>query len=610
MRPNSIQSQRPLRQYSASPSRSNTSRASTSSAQHIGHQFLKNAADGLLFLAQLCCSTKPTLQQTLDKWLASLPEEEQQAGNQFCISVQQKTAQDSTMQIIWKQASALPDLSPFFKNTKTLDIVSWSGDIPEWIGHFPKLEKLTTTAEFWDRLPNSLEKLSNLRKLKLKDCKFLRNLPDSMPKLVNLRSISLIHCNQLSLLPENLGELHLKDLNIRHCRTLARLPSTLGQLSQLEELNATQCPQLTSLPANLLELPSSCHIDFEGSGLSPALANALQQRIREREQQGLSVPNIRFSLNAGNHDLRQVGTLESQLQAWRAEGGIETPQTQDETNAINQLSELENKALATLLHLLKYTAIYRSQQEATVERVNHLLNQALKNPDMLGLYCAMALESTETCDDRTALGLMHMERIALEHDLLTQAKQAASPQQAYALLKQQAPGIFKLQKLLEIAHQHALVAPGAVDETEMVLRYLTALGQEFKLPVRIDHMKFSEFGWQVDQKALDKARTQLNNLTDAQLVDLWAQWPVYHDVLEHHEPTVYQSLQEEQHSIREDFAQQALELTSALEEASEKFGVYSEKTINITININKLKNTQNQAITEPWRKRVADSLKN
>jgi hypothetical protein len=583
----------------------------TTSAQHLGRQLLNLATDGLLFMTQLCSfNSRPCLHETLSQWLETLPDSHRIDAQRLCGELSQ-TPVGSSLSITWPHEHALPDLSPFFKNIETLDFMTWSTNAPEWLGHFPKLRKLNILAEFWTELPNNLQNLSCLEEIKLRKCQRLTHLSDSILNLKKLRELSINQCQILRHLPENLGQLtNLTKLSIHRCRSLARLPGTLNQIRNLRKLNATHCPQLTSLPENILELPSACTLNLESSGLSPRVLSALQERIDTLQQQNIPVPRIYYSLDSEeNTNPEDIGSLQNQIEAWRKEGELHHPLHQAEEDAINNLPTSESQALAILLHRLRKTAIYSHQPQATIERVNQLLSQALKSPDMLGVYCAMALESTETCDDRTALGLLHMERIALEHDLLEQAKQAPSPQQAYALLKEHAPGFFKLNKILDIAHAHASTARGMVDETEIVLRYLTALGEEFNLPTRIDYMKFPEHGWQVTPQALENARKQLNNQSNNSIVHLWSQWPVYRDTVEHQEPTVYQHLQEKQNRTSEAFATRLQPLTTALEQAIQQGGIYSEEAININIDINNLAKEQDQAITKPWKQHVANSLK-
>ncbi|XP_065630951.1 disease resistance protein At4g27190-like [Quercus suber] len=82
----------------------------------------------------------------------------------------------------------------------------------------------------------SLELLTNLRTLFLKDCDFSDDL-SSLGKLKRLETLSFCRCGMVAL-PSELGEMaSLKMLNLTNCDKLKQIPSNvIGRLSQLEEL--------------------------------------------------------------------------------------------------------------------------------------------------------------------------------------------------------------------------------------------------------------------------------------------------------------------------------------------------------------------------------------
>lgn len=588
--------------------------ATTSTAENLGQRLLEKTALSLKFLTQVCSlgltRTKPNLNKVLTRWVNNLPSEEQTHAQHVRTTLLNLSPETSTIDISWAQPSPLPDISPFFKRTEELHIFIWSGPTPTWISNFPNLKKLSITSPYMETLPSNIENLSTLRTLKLKDCRRLHALPDSILKLQQLRALSLIQCGELRQLPADLGQLRkLRKLHLSQCYHLESLPESFGQLQQLTQLYVNRCRRLTSLPESLLNLNGNCAIYLNGNGLSPHVLETLQQRVQNLAQQGgRPVPRIEYALDytAGTG---HVEALNIELEKWRAEEETHTPLSQHETSSLNALPLQESQALATLLHRLRKTAIYCQQPQATVQRVNAFMAQALQSPNLLEACCVMALESTETCDDRTALGLVLIELLTLEHDLLNQAKLAKAPEEAYSLLKQQAPSIFKLRHLLNIAHEHAQHVRGMVDETEIVLKYLTNLGQEFKLPAQIDHMLFSEHGWQVDQRALSQAREKLNNISDTEFVSLWMQWPVYRDTVEHQQPKVYQHIQQEQQRIDLIFQNQLGDLQNAFQRSVNTVGEYDQKTLEINIDINKLTEERKKAMDQPWRQQIANTLK-
>jgi len=103
------------------------------------------------------------------------------------------------------------------------------------------------------RLPESIERLSRLRRLDLSSNK-LTALPESIGTLTHLQHIYL-SANQLSMLPEAIGRLaHLQHLDLGG-NQLTTLPESIGALSQLRVLDLTN-GMLKSLPESIRKLSS------------------------------------------------------------------------------------------------------------------------------------------------------------------------------------------------------------------------------------------------------------------------------------------------------------------------------------------------------------------
>ena len=119
--------------------------------------------------------------------------------------------------------------------------------------HLPELSLQGTSIQ---GLPSSIENLSRLALLNLKDCKSLESLPRSIFKLKSLNTLILSNFLGLKKLPEiqenlkNLMELFLDGSGI------IELPSSIGCLNGLVLLNLMNCKKLASLPQNICELTS------------------------------------------------------------------------------------------------------------------------------------------------------------------------------------------------------------------------------------------------------------------------------------------------------------------------------------------------------------------
>ncbi|XP_057855845.2 disease resistance protein TAO1-like [Cryptomeria japonica] len=91
-------------------------------------------------------------------------------------------------------------------------------------------------------IPNSLGKLSQLKKLKLCSYRSLTSLPDTVDNLVRLKELGLGNCIDLKSLPDTLGNLaKIEELNLYECKGLRILPNTIGGLAQLQENAQNLC---------------------------------------------------------------------------------------------------------------------------------------------------------------------------------------------------------------------------------------------------------------------------------------------------------------------------------------------------------------------------------
>jgi Leucine-rich repeat (LRR) protein len=104
-------------------------------------------------------------------------------------------------------------------------------------------------------LPESIRCPTNLCRLVILGCHYLRVLPDWLVELKSLQSLEVLYCDALQQLPEQIGELcslqQLRTLDLIGCGALTQLPEWLGELSALQKLNLVGCNGLTSLPRSI-----------------------------------------------------------------------------------------------------------------------------------------------------------------------------------------------------------------------------------------------------------------------------------------------------------------------------------------------------------------------
>ncbi|GAY63699.1 hypothetical protein CUMW_227750 [Citrus unshiu] len=140
-------------------------------------------------------------------------------------------------------------------------------------------------------LPVSIELLSGLVLLNLKDCRNLETLPITVSGLKCLRTLKLSGCSKIVKFPEtvisvvDLSELFLDGtsitevpssielltklqwLNLNDCRSLVRLPSSIKVLKSLKTLNLSGCFKLENVPETLGQVESLEKLDISGTAI-------------------------------------------------------------------------------------------------------------------------------------------------------------------------------------------------------------------------------------------------------------------------------------------------------------------------------------------------------
>ncbi|GLT49937.1 hypothetical protein SLA2020_234600 [Shorea laevis] len=96
----------------------------------------------------------------------------------------------------------------------------------------------------------SLDGLSTLKTLHLKDCDGLTSLPIGLGSCMSLQSLEIKGCDGLTSLPIGLGScMSLQSLEIKDCDGLTSLPIGPGSCISLQLLQIEGCPNLNSIPS-------------------------------------------------------------------------------------------------------------------------------------------------------------------------------------------------------------------------------------------------------------------------------------------------------------------------------------------------------------------------
>nr|POE55445.1 isoform 1 of protein suppressor of npr1-1, constitutive 1 [Quercus suber] len=126
--------------------------------------------------------------------------------------------------------------------------------IPEFVGNMKLLQRLLLKCTAIKTLTSSIECLTDLNILILRDCKQLVCLPNTICSLTSLKNLDLFGCSKFVNLPENLGNLEgLVELSLKGT-AIEVLPSSIGRLTALESLDMTDCKNLLCHPSNICSL--------------------------------------------------------------------------------------------------------------------------------------------------------------------------------------------------------------------------------------------------------------------------------------------------------------------------------------------------------------------
>lgn len=429
----------------------------------------------------------------------------------------------------------------------------------------------------------------------------LQTLPHDIRLLASLEVLDVAN-NALSTLPPCLGELRqLRTLLVRNNPNLTDLPETIFRLPSLQRLDVSDCQNLRYLPTGFERLPARTMVNLERTGLSVNVLEAARRAVELVRTQSIGVlgPQIHYSLPA--QTMRNVMPLGAEMLEWFKEV---VPDAADrrmrgvQKGLLKDLHPSSAQALATFLMRLRRTGLYTFAPQAMASRVMALLTGVIDQPKLLETFCAMALECTETCDDRTALGMLNMELALVESQALDVAMvSTGSKRETLQRLFDLGQGVFKQRALMDMAHQHALRASGFVDETEIVLRYLTRLGADLQLPVQWAHMLFEQYAFQVTDDDLAVARVRLQpsaTLDNPEFLGFMCNWHPFQTVLKHLEPKVCEQVERDLLVVKRGVETEQERLFEEYERVCVRHGAESVMALNLITAMN-----QNAAKIKP-----------
>ncbi|KAJ3687519.1 hypothetical protein LUZ61_016683 [Rhynchospora tenuis] len=130
--------------------------------------------------------------------------------------------------------------------------------------NFKHLRYLSLYGKCFERLPECICSLYNLKNLTLKDCPHLKELPKDIANLVSLEELA-IYASDLRVLPTSLCELKaLRKLYLENCSKFVGFPPNMRNLVSLEELTIMECDNLEMLPLSFCQLKALRELNLSG----------------------------------------------------------------------------------------------------------------------------------------------------------------------------------------------------------------------------------------------------------------------------------------------------------------------------------------------------------
>nr|POE93807.1 putative disease resistance protein [Quercus suber] len=165
-----------------------------------------------------------------------------------------------------KNLVCLPNTIWSVKMGDSLDLAGCTiiDKLPKNLGNIEGLEKLDLSGIGIKEFPSSIERLTSLTNLTLRDCKNLVCLPNAVWGLKLVNSLDLAGCTKFENLPENLGNVEgLEKLHLSGT-VIKELPSSIEHLTNLTKLTLSNCKNLVCLPNAIWSLKLGNSLDLSG----------------------------------------------------------------------------------------------------------------------------------------------------------------------------------------------------------------------------------------------------------------------------------------------------------------------------------------------------------
>lgn len=373
----------------------------------------------------------------------------------------------------------LPILPPQIKfehvRRLTMRNMGVGDEVAYFLKHFPGLTSLDLSGNRLTRLPEVLSHMRQLQALYLNDNQ-LAMTSYTRTKLADLRNLRIINLAGNPLIDppkvDHLFDLH--QLVLRNCR-LKSFPEFLWRLPYLSSVDLRE-NDITELPAWLFTAPQTRTRGINVRD-NPLSAPARRQVLDYRRQRGVGMGFYEDDIARLNEQAaRDLWMPDSRLPEY-AQKDVMWRMLKDDRHS---------DGLFKLLAELGGAADTEHVREDMARRVWRVLEASSQHADLADEVFERAA-TPYNCDDGAAVSFSALEILV---EISDARKQVAGGQLAARPLLALGRGLFRLDRLENIARTHSIDNPGG-DPLEVSLAYRTGLASRFYLPGQPKHMRYA-----------------------------------------------------------------------------------------------------------------------
>ncbi|EKT64595.1 NEL-type E3 ubiquitin ligase domain-containing protein [Providencia burhodogranariea] len=573
------------------------------------------------------------------QWKKNAPAEEKSSRKLAVLALQRcLLSKESTLDLSCLNLSSIPILPPHITklNVEMNRLIALS-ELPDGL---TELNCAYNCLIEWPRLPSELKilncSMNNLvilpdlpDKLEELNCSKtnLLNLPKLpngmkilncyMNNLVNIRNLppSLEYfytgCNELVELPELPNTLKLLECSNNYLQYLPMLPPSItsisasnNRLNELPEELPSQLIFLQCMDNNITTLPESIanlnrlegRVDLRANPLSDRTIQNIYAMLNQNNYRG---PLIYFSMSMQRNSEHTTHSFIDSVISW-----FPSECKQEIISKFSTIAREKNtKPFSDFIDRLQDTCSFQRNLKFK-QHVAQWLSRLADSPILRETTFAVALEATESCEDRITLAWNDMQKVELIHNIEVGQFDNKLPDLMIA-----AREMFRLEKLEHIAKEKTSVLH-LLDEIEVYLGFQTQLCIPLRLTNIAKEMRFFDVSG-ITKSDLGLAELTVKTAENDHFPEWLAHWSPWQKFVERTEPALWEQAYDKKMNIYENEYQKRINaeldannLTDDID-AERALGIKVmhdiDKAIFIPLTLDTLANKKQAALlNKPW----------